>query len=598
VDADASLPAESGAISVHLCPETAVLLPGDPLQLTAMVEGTSDTAVYYSADWGDGGDGVLGSNGALKAPSQPGTYVIKAVSHADGTASASATITVVPKVRPVFSGTVSDPGNHQGVIYVEMFKSWPQAVTSISAPGAFKLRGISAAPGQQVTVRAFRDTLGVGQYVVGADPVGQATFTFNGGDQAGLSITLNDPPAPVLTAPSVVEIRPIDGTVIAGWQRIRNANDDEVPDHYRVYAGTTSNVGPGGNNVQVRTVRGGTSSNAIVDGLTNGQSFYFGVAPMARGVEGPLSVVGPFVIGTPPGGVKVSGQVDFAGVPATGPLYAVVYSENPKRAYVQAFAQPASPTLFEIPGVLDGSYQMVAIIDLDGDGEIGPLDPATFRYGQSSFFTVNGSDISGRNLVIPSSPALARAITSHERDEFGEHYQVALRVDANLELPIRAVAESGPGVVPPIDMGFDGESGSFRFDLPSGTSPPTVGAVYRFDVTYLSGVTCNLKAEITGLVAGFPTAVSPKGPATAQPSFTWTPPDPAPNISRWSLEVREATGGSDVWQTELPGTKTSITYNEDGRGESLVSGHTYRWTIRIFDENGNVASDTQSFSVP
>lgn len=92
VTAPAPAPAPS-VVAVQLSPSAASVVPQGPVQFTASVTGTSNTAVTWSATGGS-----ISSSGAYTAPATPGTYVVKATSVADPTKSASSSITVVAVV--------------------------------------------------------------------------------------------------------------------------------------------------------------------------------------------------------------------------------------------------------------------------------------------------------------------------------------------------------------------------------------------------------------------------------------------------------------------------------------------------------------------
>ena len=76
-------------ISISISPGTASLQTGGQQQFTALVSGTSNTAVTWSAS-----SGTVTTSGSYVAPSAAGTYTVTAVSAADPTKSASATVSV------------------------------------------------------------------------------------------------------------------------------------------------------------------------------------------------------------------------------------------------------------------------------------------------------------------------------------------------------------------------------------------------------------------------------------------------------------------------------------------------------------------------
>jgi len=89
------------SVSVSISPTYAVIQLGQPLQFTATVNGTGNTAVTWQVDNANGGDwtiGTVSTSGLFTAPSAlpvPATASITAVSQADPTKSATAVVTLV-----------------------------------------------------------------------------------------------------------------------------------------------------------------------------------------------------------------------------------------------------------------------------------------------------------------------------------------------------------------------------------------------------------------------------------------------------------------------------------------------------------------------
>jgi hypothetical protein len=76
-------------VSISVSPGTASLQAGGQQQFTAMISGTSNTAVTWTAS-----GGTITTTGLYTAPSAAGTYTVKAVSAANSSTSASATVSV------------------------------------------------------------------------------------------------------------------------------------------------------------------------------------------------------------------------------------------------------------------------------------------------------------------------------------------------------------------------------------------------------------------------------------------------------------------------------------------------------------------------
>ena len=76
-------------VSISVSPGTASLQAGEQQQFTAMISGTSNTAVTWTAS-----GGAITTSGLYTAPAAAGTYTVKAVSSANSSASASAMVSV------------------------------------------------------------------------------------------------------------------------------------------------------------------------------------------------------------------------------------------------------------------------------------------------------------------------------------------------------------------------------------------------------------------------------------------------------------------------------------------------------------------------
>ena len=76
-------------VSISVSPGTASLQAGGQQQFTAMISGTSNTAVTWTAS-----GGAITTSGLYTAPTAAGTYTVKAVSSANSSTSASATVSV------------------------------------------------------------------------------------------------------------------------------------------------------------------------------------------------------------------------------------------------------------------------------------------------------------------------------------------------------------------------------------------------------------------------------------------------------------------------------------------------------------------------
>ncbi len=84
-------------ITISISPASASVSAGSSRQFTAVVTGTSNTAVSWSVDGianGNAGTGTISASGLYTAPASPGTHSVAATSVADPTRRATATVTV------------------------------------------------------------------------------------------------------------------------------------------------------------------------------------------------------------------------------------------------------------------------------------------------------------------------------------------------------------------------------------------------------------------------------------------------------------------------------------------------------------------------
>ncbi len=81
--------AQPTQVSISVSPGTASVQAGGQQQFTAMISGTSNTAVSWTAS-----GGTITTSGLYTAPTAAGTYTVRAVSAANSSTSASATVSV------------------------------------------------------------------------------------------------------------------------------------------------------------------------------------------------------------------------------------------------------------------------------------------------------------------------------------------------------------------------------------------------------------------------------------------------------------------------------------------------------------------------
>jgi len=140
--------ASASAVSVSISPTYAAVQLGQPLQFTATVKGTGNTAVTWQVDNADGGNstaGTVSTSGLFTAPAalpNPATASVTAVSQADPTKSATAVVTLVtqPATGSTYYvatwGSDSNPGS-----FSKPWKTIQHAADSVGAGDTVYVRG-------------------------------------------------------------------------------------------------------------------------------------------------------------------------------------------------------------------------------------------------------------------------------------------------------------------------------------------------------------------------------------------------------------------------------------------------------------------------
>jgi hypothetical protein len=240
-------------VSISISPTTSSLQTGGQQLFVAMISGTSNTAVTWSASVG-----TIASNGTYTAPSTAGNYTVTAVSVADPTKAASAVVSVsVPAIAVRISpATVSMPEKWQQQFAATVSGSSNTAVTwSVTqGTGTIAQSGLYTAP-----------------QAVETDVV-TATSQVDGTKSAGAIVTIVPPHSVSLTwmpsSPSGVS--------------------------YNVYRGTVSG-GP------YNLLQSGVSTTSYVDSnVQSGSTYYYVTAAVdASGLQSAYSVEAQAVIPMP-----------------------------------------------------------------------------------------------------------------------------------------------------------------------------------------------------------------------------------------------------------------------------------------------------------
>jgi hypothetical protein len=575
-------------------------------------------------------------------PTTTGTYnfTLQVTDNENTPVSVSNSYTIVITNQPVgvtVSGTVSYGGAKTGWTYLQLNSNncnncggSNNLGTSISqatltSGGAFTIHGVQ--PGTY-TLQAFMDNLNPAFGAQNAsNPTGSvANITVTNSAVSGVAITLSDP-ATVNLSGLAPTFNPSNGSgafsggVLISFKGIHNNNGVEMPASYTVQWSTSSSFA---------TITGSKSFAAsggnnpwIVNGLTNGTTYYF----RAQGVAGASTsnfsgISSGYLVGPPSGGNAVSGTVTFTEV-ATGPLYVGFYDQSSGNVYAAVVGSqaspPHSPAAYSVSVPTGSNYFFFGILDQNNSGLIsGPGQVSNTNGNNTAAVTISGP-LTNENLTLPNASSLATVTTQSSQQINGGVTTTSYGIDFNLtgllKLPVAvqlATEPAGGGAVVPADIAnnaFGGGSDKFNFFTSLNGATPHVGDAYNLDVTYSDGTTQVLTVTVGAVLNAFATNLSPQGSGVSlTPTFTWT--DPA-NASSYTYQFSLCCGqNGTIWQ--IPGnnsnsngfssTITSITWNVDPTGSgnlpniSSLNGSTnYSWSLQAQDANGNSAQVQVNF---
>ncbi len=496
------------------------------------------------------------------------------------------------------SGFVNYSGLKSGQIYIGLYQNGNTTGhgTSISAPGAFTIRGV---PAGTYTIAAIMDIFGYGTRNA-ADPSGVVlTITVTGGDLAGQNITLSDPSPATPITPNSPIVSPGSQSAVIIWNASYDVHNKEIATAYKIYWGTDANAS---NKTPITVPANGQQAYVQSSGLTNGVNFYYKISALVGATESaPSSVVGPITIGAGTGANTVSGTVTIP-VATTGPLYVGVYSNSNGHVYFTKIAAPSSSQPYSVSGVPNGTYGAFAFVDMNNDGQpdIGDLT-AGLNGDPSIMITVNNSNVI-QNMAVSNANAVPEARTYHWTDGTNQGYGLNFDVYGIVKLPVKVALTSGPNVPVPIDMQRDDDNpGRFFTWVDTGAVRPSVGDTYGFSVTYSDNATTQtMPAAVTVVLDSFAQnlTVTPT-PSNIIPTFSWSAPTSPPATYTYDISVSQNFGGQ-VWSYDgdIPSSQTSIQYNEDGSASqrSLTSGTQYNWQVTVRDANGNKATYSTTYT--
>jgi hypothetical protein len=625
--------APASLLSLTLLPATRKLQVQSAARFEVQIShGTGSEQLEWRVEEGAQGGQVTSNEetaATYVAPSTPGTFHLVVSVQGRPEVSARATLTVTAEApRATLRGNIRYTGQKTGRIYV--LHAWgsgsedsliTNVSTRVDGPGGYSLAPLEGSVRRSYVI-AFMDTQGTGWLNLATDPMARVPLVVTGEDQE-LELTLTDPPQP----PSLAELSGFpqavgmaDGLLVAfGSSRSSQGLRGELADSYRIYWSQTPGPGPdnfeGSLTVSSRHAVPGHGHLVIVPGLTAGR-YYVGVAPLQGQVVGRVSTAGSSVeVGSAPGaGATLSGQVHLE-APAPGGVLYVAASQGSSVRFTRV-PSPGSTVSWSIPGLADGSYQVWALLDANGDGFPEQSAP---RLEARPRVTVSGTaPVSAPDLSFVPAPATVQATSLQQRTHLepgwaqlgGIFYDFSFHAGGKRLAAVRLTG--GQGLLTPYDVPGDfsapvtssplGNTPLPPFALRFGATPATVipsGTRFNAEVRYADGSTGTLAMDAPAVLPMVPlTAPVGKARTSSSPTFVWSVPSGLPASVTQRLRVYEGDPfGAPRWERVMPLSQTQVVYNDDGQARALSSGTTYYWEVVLSDGQGNIGRASELFQV-
>ncbi|HJV33801.1 Ig-like domain repeat protein, partial [Geomonas sp.] len=510
------------------------------------------------------------------------------------------------------SGTVSNTSGRTGRVYLSLqqngFNTGLGVSIAPSDPGwpNFTIRGVANG---SYSINAFVDGSGTGS-IHPNDPTWNSpgSIAITNGDYAvgpNSTVSFTSHPTVLPVTPGGAMMMPGDNGTFIGWDEPKDNNGNKIADSYKVYWSTSKDT-PFANPDGVITVPGGNQDFALLP-APNGSTLYVQVtANVAGSPESAPTAVTSLQIAPPAGGVTVSGTVNLSGIASpAGNLYlAIVDNKSDKGGPVAVAFVTGSPQLsnnFTISGVPSGTYAIYALIDVDGDGRIGPGD-IMISDKQAPVVTVGGVNVTNQTVTLSKSNSYSSLNTAHYQDSNtppNDGYQIVLNTRGGVEVPVNVTVTGGPGnngINYPLDLGLSYES--FNTWLNVGNNRPQLTDVYHLTVQYASGAASDLvDLPVTAVLDSFAIPTAPVGnwayPMPAQVLYSWNAPSNPPASYTYSFWTNTpGFNNNNNSYDNMPSSTTSVnlsglTYNDGSRND---------WNINVVDAAGNMAQKSTWFT--
>jgi hypothetical protein len=516
------------------------------------------------------------------------------------------------------SGTVSGSST-SGIVYIRVFTNGSNTqagttLTSISTnSGSYTVRGLP--PGNNYTVSAEIDTLNTGAQNE-SNPRGStpSPITITNADVTGANIIIAPQTIEAPVTPDKPSVFQASGAAFISYNQPRNSTtNEEIATSYRIYYDTNS----GFTNNTFKSLPAGDSNNVyVLSGLTNGIPYWFKMSALNVNGESivlPASVVGPITINPTSGSNTVSGSVTFTGItpPVGSALYVGMFS-NTNGVYFQRIANPSISQAYSVSGILTGTYQQFAVLDVAGTGFVGVGDVTNFGSNGPPSLAVNTS-ISGSNITLAAVSAKTFVATNHQRSASPDTYGITLSTDVGTKRPVSMTLFSGNNVAVPFDM--TAERNNQYNPIFNNTVRPLSTDTYQFLVTFSDGTTQVMSNTGLTVLDSFAQTLAMNTPVNSTsltpltvPMLNWSAPASPPAFYNYSVGLNNINNAQENWNYNgghnsngIPSTLLNVMFNVDGSANpspTLTTGTMYSWWVQVRDDNGNSAQISAPIYIP
>ncbi len=505
------------------------------------------------------------------------------------------------------SGTVTNTTSTAGRVYLSLDHQGGgstnlgvsvNVAANSSAP--FSIRGVFY-PGNYV-IKAFLDTAGNGIRYANSPAGSSGNISLGSSNVPGIDFSVSSPVPVGLTGkipdPAIAAISNIAAINFDSGQMM--ADEAFIPEFLHVYWGYASDNLVNMNNVAVD----GRGDVLILTGLS-GVTLYVKLVPVVSGIEDTTHasniVSAPLL--TPTGNSTLIGKVISTGIAKSSatPLFLAAVSDT-GGFYINGVSNPSDTQDYTITGVPAGTYNIYAILDMNGNNviDIGDIQNSD---KETPTITADGtSSLTVPDVILTAQNSDVRSGTIHMRTDGGDSYALTLSIRDQTKLVVNGAITGGTQLSSyvPIDIARgDWSEMSFFSGVPA---RPSIGDLYRVHIEYSDNTSEDLDLPVTAVLDNFALPIYPSGntaPDSLNPLFSWRAATRTPGYYGYKIWVQNA-DYTNAWYKDnsMPANQISVSYNNDGNASlnQLVSGSTYTWTIAVRDFFGNEAFYQTSFT--